>query len=36
MSKVTAVEWLVREINQKIDFISMDKWDIIRDIVNQA
>jgi len=32
----TAVEWLVKELNQKIDFIPMDKWDMIRDIVQQA
>lgn len=32
----TAVEWLVKELNQKIDFIPMDKWDVIRDIVQQA
>jgi hypothetical protein len=36
MSKQTAVEWLVADLNQKIDFISMDKWDMIRDIVQQA
>jgi hypothetical protein len=36
MSKQTAVEWLVKELNQKIDFIPMDKWDMIRDIVQQA
>lgn len=34
--KQTAVEWLVSELNQKIDFIPMDKWDMIRDIVQQA
>ena len=34
--KQTAVEWLVQELNQKIDFIPMDKWDMIRDIVQQA
>ena len=34
--KQTAVEWLVKELNQKIDFIPMDKWDMIRDIINQA
>jgi succinate dehydrogenase/fumarate reductase-like Fe-S protein len=36
MKKQTAVEWLVEELNQKIDIIPMDKWDIIRDIVQQA
>ena len=35
-NKQTAVEWLVKELNQKIDFIPMDKWDMIRDIVEQA
>jgi hypothetical protein len=35
-NKLTAVEWLVNELNQKIDFIPMDKWDMIRDIVQQA
>jgi hypothetical protein len=34
--KQTAVEWLIEELNQKIDFIPMDKWDMIRDIVQQA
>ena len=33
---MTAVEWLIKELNQKIDFIPMDKWDKIRDIVQQA
>ena len=36
MKKQTAVEWLVKELNQKIDFIPMNKWDEIRDIVQQA
>jgi hypothetical protein len=35
-TKVTAVDWLVEELNQKIDFIPMDKWDMIRNIVQQA
>ena len=34
--KQTAVEWLVGDLNQKIDFIPMDKWDMIRDIIHQA
>lgn len=34
--KQTAVEWLVKELNQKVDFIPMDKWNEIRDIVQQA
>jgi hypothetical protein len=36
MKKQTAVEWLVKQINEKIDFIPMHKWDEIRDIVQQA
>jgi len=34
--KQTAVEWLVNELNQKIDFIPIHKWDEIRDIIQQA
>jgi 2-polyprenyl-3-methyl-5-hydroxy-6-metoxy-1,4-benzoquinol methylase len=36
MKNQTAVEWLVEELNQKIDFIPMEKWDMIRNIVQQA
>ena len=36
MSKQAAVDWLVKELNQKIDFIPMKYWDEIRDIVKQA
>jgi hypothetical protein len=36
MSKQTAVEWLVKQLNQKIDFIPLDKWDMIRNIVQEA
>ena len=36
MTQQTAVEWLVKQLNQKIDFIPLDKWDMIRDIVLQA
>jgi hydrogenase maturation factor HypE len=35
-NKQTAVEWLVKELNQKIDFIPLEKWDMIRDIIQQA
>jgi len=34
--KQTAVEWLVEQLNEKIDFIPLDKWDMIRDIIQQA
>ena len=33
---MTAVEWLVKELNQKIHIIPMDKWDMIRDLVQKA
>jgi len=36
MKQQTAVEWLVEQLNEKIDFIPMQKWDMIRDIVQQA
>lgn len=35
-SKQTAVEWLVIELNQMINVIPMEKWDVIRDIVQEA
>jgi hypothetical protein len=34
--KQTAIEWLVEQLNEKIDFIPLDKWDMIRDIIQQA
>ena len=34
--RLTAVEWLVDELNKKIDFIPMEKWDMIRNVVQQA
>tara|TARA_R110000868_G_scaffold329984_1_gene590902 strand:+ start:1270 stop:1518 length:249 start_codon:yes stop_codon:yes gene_type:complete len=33
---MTAVEWLVKQLNKKIDFIPLNKWDEIRDIIQQA
>jgi hypothetical protein len=32
----TAVDWLVEQLNEKIDFIPLDKWGMIRDIIEQA
>ena len=35
----TAVEWFVEQLNQKIDYIPLDKsdmWDMIIDIAQQA
>jgi hypothetical protein len=34
--KQTAVEWLVKQLNDKVDFIPLNKWDEIRDLVAQA
>ena len=33
---VSSIEFLVKEINQIIDFIPMNKWDEIRIVVEQA
>ena len=33
---VSSVDWLVKEINQIINFIPMNKWDEIRCVVQQA
>jgi hypothetical protein len=32
----TAVEWLVKELNQKIDFIPITQWESIKEIIEQA
>ena len=32
----TAVKWLVKQLNDKVDFIPLNKWDEIRDLVAQA
>ena len=32
----TAVEYLVKELNQKIDFIPLNIWDDIANLVSQA
>jgi len=34
--KQTAVEWLVQTLNKNIDYIPLDKWDEIRNVVQQA
>ena len=36
MAQQTAVEWLVKQLNDKVDFIPLNKWDEIRDLVAQA
>jgi hypothetical protein len=35
-NKQNSVEWLVKELNQKIDFIPMNKWDEIKEVIEQA
>jgi len=35
-NKQSSVEWLVKELNQKIDFIPMSKWDEIKEVIEQA
>jgi hypothetical protein len=34
--KQTAVEWLVKELNQEIGYIPTSKWDAIADKIQQA
>ena len=34
--KQTAVQWLVTQLNLEINYIPMDYWDRIRDLVQQA
>jgi hypothetical protein len=36
MAQHTAVEWLVKQLNDKVDFIPLNKWDEIRYLVAQA
>ena len=36
MNKQTSIEWLVKELNQAIDYIPINKWDAIADIIQQA
>tara|TARA_R110000868_G_scaffold92791_1_gene257354 strand:+ start:135 stop:356 length:222 start_codon:yes stop_codon:yes gene_type:complete len=36
MAKQTSIEWLVKELNQAIDYIPMNKWDAIANIIQQA
>jgi len=32
----SSIDWLVKELNQKIDFIPMSKWDEIKEVIGQA
>ena len=34
--KQSSIEWLVTELNQMIDYIPMNKWDAIADIIQKA
>ena len=36
MKKQTAVEWLLKKLNQEIDYIPLNKWDVISDIIQEA
>ena len=36
MKKQTAVVWLVKKLNQEIDYIPLNKWDVISDIIQEA
>jgi hypothetical protein len=33
---MTAVEWLVEKLNNKIDYIPIKHWDSLREIIQQA
>ena len=35
-NKQSSVEWLVKELNQKIDFIPMNRWDEIKEVIEKA
>ena len=34
--KQSSVEWLVKQLNQKIDYIPMSQWDEITEVIEQA
>jgi len=34
--KQSSIEWMVKQLNDKVDFIPLNKWDEIRDLVEQA
>lgn len=34
--KQTAVEWLITELNQELNYIPITQWDRIRDLVQRA
>lgn len=34
--KQTAIEWLITTLNDKIDYIPIEKWDMFREIIQQA
>jgi len=36
MKKQTAVEWLVKKLNQEIEYIPLNKWDVISDKIQEA
>ena len=36
MSKQTAVDWLVVELNQELNYTPITQWDRVRDLVQRA
>lgn len=36
MAQQTAVEWLITELNQELNYIPITQWDRIRDLVQRA
>lgn len=35
-NKQSSVDWLVKQLNQKIDYIPMSQWDEITEVIEQA
>ena len=36
MAQQTAVEWLIIELNQELNYIPITQWDRIRDLIQRA
>lgn len=35
-NKQTAVDWLITELNQELNYIPITQWDRIRDVIQRA
>ena len=35
-NKQSSIEWLIKQLNQKIDYIPMSQWDEITEIISEA